>query len=251
MQTMSFGDFCPVWNPWFGCNKVSEGCHNCYLFPNNNKFVEMFFPLRADSYPAGTFVTIGLKTDVFLEAADNIRPLMWENIKKYPDLIFNIFTKRIDRVAQCLPDDWGDGYDNVVIQVSVENQKQADFRIPKLLDLKAKHKWISCSPLLESIDLRKYLQSGKIESVVATGERNAFYNARKTHYSWVEAIKNQCVEFDIRFNLIYCGDNFIMPDGSIVKSYPKKWSNNPFELSLNLYHYKQLTFNLKSIIKTF
>ena len=249
-EKMNFGKFCPTWHPWYGCNKVSEGCWNCYIFPKN-KFRNKFYNLYADNYPAGTFITVGIKTDVFLEEADELRPLLWTTIKNNPNLIFSIFTKRIERVSKCLPEDWGDGYNNVIIQVSVENQKQANIRLPQLIDLKAKHKWVSCSPLLEAIDLSTYLSSGEIESVVTTGERDACYPARPTHYDWVKQLSEQCIKFDIRFNLIYCGDNFIMPDGIIVKSYPKRWCQNPFELNLNLYHYKPITFELKDITKTF
>ena len=246
----SFGDFCPVWNPWFGCSKVSDGCKNCYIFPNDNKFINIFCPLDATDYPKGTFVTVGLRTDVFLKEADELRPLMWETIKKNPDLIFSIYTKRIERVEQCLPSDWEDGYDNVIIQVSVENQEQADIRIPYLISLKAKHKWIACSPMLEQIDLKPYLSTGEIEEVSATGERDTHFNARPTYFNWIKDLVDQCKNFDIRFSFLYCGSNFILPTGQIIKNHPQ-WGHNTLEESLGLYYYKPITFNLKTITKTF
>lgn len=43
-------------------------------------------------------------------------------IKERSDLNFMILTKRIERFFESLPNDWGDGYDNVYIGCTVENQ---------------------------------------------------------------------------------------------------------------------------------
>ena len=43
---------------------------------------------------------------------------------------FFILTKRAERLKECLPDNWGDGYENVILNVTCENQKRADERIP-------------------------------------------------------------------------------------------------------------------------
>jgi len=50
-------------------------------------------------------------------------------IKRRPDLEFLILTKRIDRFPVSLPDDWGDGYENVNIGCTVETQSLADYRL--------------------------------------------------------------------------------------------------------------------------
>ena len=52
----------------------------------------------------------------------------WAIIKERSDIDFLILTKRIDRFLVSLPSDWGNGYDNVNIGCSVENQKLADYR---------------------------------------------------------------------------------------------------------------------------
>ena len=67
------------------------------------------------------------------------------------DCWFYFFTKRIDRLEQCLPSDWGDGYDNVLIGCTVENQDRADYRLPIFLSLPIKHKSIIVSPILEKV----------------------------------------------------------------------------------------------------
>ena len=52
--------------------------------------------------------------------------------------------------------DWGDGYDNVVVCCTVENQKRADYRLGIFEKLPIKHKCITAQPLLEKIDLERY-----------------------------------------------------------------------------------------------
>ena len=59
---------------------------------------------------------------------------------------FFLLTKRPERILSCLPSDWKDGWDNIMINVTAENQKRADERIPILLDLPFKHKGIMCAP---------------------------------------------------------------------------------------------------------
>ena len=70
-------------------------------------------------------------------------------IRLRQDLHFVIFTKRIHRAEKCLPSDWGEGYGNVTLCSTCENQKMADFRLPFLMGLPAKRRQIICAPLLE------------------------------------------------------------------------------------------------------
>ena len=51
-------------------------------------------------------------------------------MRERQDLSFVIETKREHRFFKALPDDWEDGYENVTILCSVENQRRADDRIP-------------------------------------------------------------------------------------------------------------------------
>lgn len=75
-------------------------------------------------------------------------------IKARQDLHFLILTKRIDRFAVALPSDWGDGYDNINIGCTVENQALADIRLPLFLSYPIKRRFVACAPLLEAIDLK-------------------------------------------------------------------------------------------------
>jgi protein gp37 len=243
LSKYNFGDDSRIWNPWFGCTKLSEACDNCYIKPDKNGFRDLYRCFSHSDAKPGTFVTVSLKSDFFLKDADQLRPSAWLTIKNNPDLIFLIITKRVDRITKCLPDDWGEGYDNVIICATAENQKRADERIPILLNLPAKHKWVTCSPLLEPIDLTPYLKTGKIEHVEVTGERDCTKLARPTKYEWVEDICKQCTECNVRFSLLYLGHNFVMPDGTIMKEWAQ-WYRQEVADSLGLFHYKPITFKL-------
>lgn len=250
ISPFNFGTDCRVWNPWFGCFKITEACENCYVFPENT-FKPVYYPFPYTDAKPGTCIAVCLKSDFFLRNADSIRPFAWQTIRNNPNLIFMIITKRIDRAVECLPADWGNGYDNVIICATVENQKRADERLPILLDLPVKHRWITCSPLLEQIQLTKYLKTGKIEHVEATGERECNKNlVRPTRYEWVADLSKQCAETNVRFSMLYLGHNFIMPDGTIMKEW-SRWYRSKAADSLNLFNYKPITFNLKDLNITY
>lgn len=38
-------------------------------------------------------------------------------------------TKRIERFSACIPKDWNNGYENVTVGCTVENQENADYRL--------------------------------------------------------------------------------------------------------------------------
>jgi protein gp37 len=214
-----------IWNPWHGCHKVSEGCENCYMYFLDSKRgidtskvyrTENFdLPLRRKrngSYrlPSGMQLYVGLSTDFFVEEADEWRPEAWRIIASRPDIAFRILTKRADRILSALPPDWGDGYENVLLSVTAENQLRADRRIPILLSLPARHKGLMCAPLISEIDIDSYLASGQIEEVLCGGEN--YDGARPCHYSWVKKLSEQCRNHDVTFNFIETGTTFVKGD---------------------------------------
>ena len=126
-------------------------------------------------------------------------------MKERSDLTFLFLTKRIDRFLKIIPDDWNDGYDNVVVCCTIENQKNADYKLPIFNKLPIKHKCITAQPLLEGIDIEKYLDN--IELVVVGGESD--YDARPLNYDWVLDIRKQCIEKNINFEFRQAGTHFI------------------------------------------
>ena len=121
--------------------------------------------------------------------------------------MFSLLTKRAERIADHLPDDWGDGWDNVTFAVSCENQKRLDERMPHLLALPAKHRWISLKPFIGEIDLSPYLAAGKVEWVLAGGEN--YLGSRPLHCEWVKAVSEECRRNGVKFTFGQTGNIFV------------------------------------------
>lgn len=212
-----------LWNPWHGCHKCSPGCMNCYVYHqdafrdrnssevvrNKTNFDAPLKKNRRGEYkiPSGTTLGSCFTSDFFIEEADEWRGEAWDMIRKRPDVYFLIPTKRIARFSECVPEDWGEGWDNVVIAVSCENQAMADKRIPILLDAKIRHRLLFISPILEYVELDGYLQSGKIEQVSVGGE--SYAGARVCDFDWVRRIRKVCLKNGVVFDFHQTGSNFV------------------------------------------
>ena len=210
----------PMWNPWRGCRKYSEGCQYCYIHNGDSKRgVNTGAIVRTNGFDvpvqrkksaeykmkSGQMVYLCFSTDFLIEEADEWRPECWAMIKMRPDLHFIFLTERIDRFLDCIPEDWGDGYDNVTVGCTVENKRQSDYRLEIFAGLPIKHKNIICQPLLEDLDIEKYLPG--IELVVVGEESNR--NARPLDYAWVLDIREQCRRQCVHFEFRQCGTHFI------------------------------------------
>lgn len=209
------------YNPWHGCHKISAGCVNCYMFRGDERFdrdantvrkTQAFsLPIQKKkdgSYKVKKKTTLYtcLTSDFFIEEADEWRSDVWRMIKERSDCHFFIITKRINRFLECIPSDWGLGYDNVTIACTVENQNQADVRLPLFKKYPIKHKIIICEPILEKIDLNNYLDQS-IEEVLVGGESGP--NARDCNYDWVLDLRAQTEVHKIDFTFKQTGANFI------------------------------------------
>ncbi len=100
------------------------------------------------------------------------------------------------------------GYNNVIIAVTCENQNKVDERLPILLDIKAKRKYVFVAPILEDVDLSKFLSTRKIDLVSVGGE--SYENARVCDFLWVKHIKEACDKYNVIFDFHQTGSNFIM-----------------------------------------
>ena len=134
-------------------------------------------------------------------------------IRMRSDLRFIFFTKRIDRLAAVLPPDWGDGYENVVIGCTVENQTMADYRLPLFLKTPVRHRIVICAPLLGPLDIARYL-SPAIEEVAAGGESGN--EARPCDYAWVLGLREQSVAAGISFCFHQTGARLVK-DGRLYR----------------------------------
>ena len=179
----------------YGCVKVSPGCANCYASAISKRFsggeftasrqktLTPFFDeeearriLR--SRATGKKVFVGDMTDVFGEwVPDEMLDRMFAVFALRPDLVFQVLTKRPERMRAYLASEDPDRYTcideaasdisgesgvgvvtrwplpNVWLGVSVEDQAAADERIPHLLATPAAVRFLSCEPLLEELSI--------------------------------------------------------------------------------------------------
>lgn len=174
--------------------------------------------------------TMGGNDSLNWAVTERLREDLSMAILRHPELDFLILTKRPENIlrwaercmftpeSKSLPD-------NVWIGTSVEDQATADARIPELLKIPAKVRFLSMEPLLGPVDLSKWLglswvyTSGNTvdkhptESVAGWWNPNYDYppihwvivggesgkNARPMHPDWVRSLRDQCVAAHVPF----------------------------------------------------
>lgn len=271
-----------TFNPWLGCTKVSEACKFCYAETWAGRFGTVEWgpgadrkrtspgnwrqPLKWDKEAAAAgvkrFVFTASLADVF-DDHPSIDPLwraeLFRTIAATPNLVWLLLTKRPENIAKMLPGDWGDGYENVWLGTTVENQERAEERIPILMDIPARRCFLSMEPLLGAVNLRRliiartygsaivdafagesrtyhgehlYTFVGGIDWVISGGESGA--EARPSHPWWFRTIRDQCAEAEVPFlhkqngewvsvsEVEGPGDHFKFPDGATVRRTGKR-----------------------------
>ena len=245
------------WNPWHGCVKCSEGCQNCYVYfldkMRGKSGSDIYktktgfrYPLSKDrsgkyKIQSGEMISVCMTSDFFLAEADEWRAEAWDMMRLRSDVIFLLLTKRIGRVRDLLPENWGNGWDNIFLNVTCENQRRADERIPILLDLPFKHKGLHLAPLLGPVSIGKYLESGQIEQVACGGEN--YGGSRPCDFDWVRALREECVSKDITFCFMETGTNFIR-DGISYRIRSKEMQNIQDYRSGMTFKGKEICFKL-------
>ena len=210
-------------NPWLGCRRVSEGCDHCFMITvaasrgvdgeliRRVSDTTFNYPLSRDrqrqfKVRPGEQLRVCMNSDFFLPQADRWRDEAWHIIAQRPDVKFWILTKRPWRIAKHLPENWGDGWDNVSLNVSIENQKRADQRLPYLLDVPAKHKGAMAAPLIGAIDIGSVLETGQLDEIIAGGENHE--GNRLCDDEWVVSLRDQCLASNTKFTFIETGSQY-------------------------------------------
>lgn len=249
-----------IWNPWHGCVKISEGCQNCYMYyldrTRDKNGADIYMTKSAFRYPlqkdrqgnfkvkSGEMLRVCMTSDFFLPQADAWRVQAWSIIRRRPDVVFYLLTKRPQRVRECLPEDWGEGWENVFFNVSCENQRRADERIPLLLELPFKHKGIMCAPLIGEVSVNKHLASGQIEQVVCGGEN--YDGSRPCRYEWVYKLSRECRENNVTFAFIETGTRFIKDEREYYIPKKRTQSRQAYKSGLS-YIGKRSVFKLTNL----
>ena len=187
-------------NFWTGCKKVSEGCKYCYMYRDKERYgQEPTSVLRTSDntfdkalkWKEGKRIFTCSWSDFFIEEADLWREDAWNVIRETPQHAWQILTKRPERILQCLPEDWGDGWENVWLGTSIESHKFLH-RAATLANVPAKTRFISAEPLLGEIELKGL--GAELDSfhwcIIGgeSGNDTGNYRYRECRQEWIERI---------------------------------------------------------------
>lgn len=168
------------------------------------------------------------------------RQRLWELIRDTPHLDWLLLTKRPENVLRFVPDHWrahepGRGAvdawpRNVWIGCTVENQDRAQERLPHLLHIPARVRFVSYEPALEAVDFGPYLplvfrrglaspvvlpaRGGVrgIDWIIVGGESGP--GARPFNPAWADRIVSQCKEARVPVFVKQMGSNPTLRSGS-------------------------------------
>ncbi len=247
-----------TFNPWRGCTKVSPACDLCYAetMSKRNPAVlgvwgkygtraiaaESYWKLpeqwnrKAEKEGVRKRVFCASLADVF-EGTDSMPEAAWDAVRaarirlgdlivSTPHLDWLLLTKRPENVLHMAKAMWIRFDDslplppNVWIGTTVENQKYADIRIPELLKIPAKVRFLSIEPLLGPIDFYKTSEVWPpdvnhpwrnepilhgIHWVIVGGESGG-QKARPMDPAWVRSLRDQCVSAGVPFHFKQWGE---------------------------------------------
>ncbi|MBD2033820.1 phage Gp37/Gp68 family protein [Leptolyngbya sp. FACHB-321] len=235
-----------TFNPWIGCTEVSPGCAHCYARdmmerryhrvqwgagqPRSRTTADYWKqPARWQRQAQAN----GQRERVFCASLadwlDDEVPIDWladllKLIETTPHLDWLLLTKRLEHwsdrlqaVSRLTHDDatiastWleGNAPVNVWLGTTVENQAQAERRVPRLLALPATLCFLSCEPLLEAINLLPYLstvadangtcalESNRLHWIICGGESGK--EARSFDLQWARSLREQCQTAGVAF----------------------------------------------------
>ena len=224
-----------TFNAWWGCAKVSPACTHCYAETLSNRFGgstwgvnghRRFFadahweePEKWNEEAQHTGrrfrVFCASMSDVFEDRRDldTARLKLWDLIKKTNFLDWLLLTKRPEAVQKLVP--WPEKWpDNVWLGTSVENQEWADKRLPQLLAIPAKIRFLSCEPLLGALDLTRYTREKGIHWIIAGGESGS--GSRPMHPEWVRRLRDLASKYCIAFHFKQWG-SFAPASGKLTQ----------------------------------
>jgi len=212
-----------TWNPVTGCSKVSPGCKHCYAEVMAGRLKAMGQPRYRDGFkvtlqhdlldlplrwrkPRRIFVNS--MSDLFHDdVPDAYIADVFETMRRADWHTFQVLTKRSARLRTLAPSlPWPD---NVWMGVSAEDQRRADERIPHLLTVPARVRFISAEPLLGAVDITDLACGGNalagceaswdgetrnvrppISWVIVGGESGP--GARPMDLEWARSLRDQC-----------------------------------------------------------
>lgn len=221
-----------TFNPWWGCQKVSEGCKHCYAEVLDNRYnhekphwgpgsdrrpmseAHWKQPIKwnaaAEKARKPAKVFCASMADVFEghEKTYGYLERLFRLIQETPWLTWQLLTKRPENILNLIPREWQSDFPkNIITGTSVENQAETQ-RIAHLAKVPGPH-FLSCAPLLGPLLLQGRFDAmsynwlndtgigGKIDWVIVGGESGP--GARPMHPDWVRSIRDQCESIGVPF----------------------------------------------------
>ncbi|MGE4503504.1 MAG: DUF5131 family protein [Thiomicrospira sp.] len=197
-----------TWNPVTGCDKVSDGCKNCYAEAMSKRLKAMNTPGYENGFEISileerlsqpikkkkpTKYFVNSMSDLFHEKVPfEFIDKVFDVIDSTPHHIYQILTKRSARMAEYFKSRQAPS--NAWIGVTVENRKQGLKRIEHLRTIDASIRFLSVEPLLEDLGV---IDLSGIDWVIVGGESGP--KARPMKPEWAETIQEQCEALDVSF----------------------------------------------------
>lgn len=230
-----------TFNPWIGCQHVSPGCDHCYA-ETQNKFrkwnggtwgphaprkrtSEAYWrnPLqwarKAAESGSRAHVFCASLADVFDNKADRSwRGDLFELIRQTPELDWLLLTKRPENCWKMLPPDWGDGYRNVWLGATAEDQQNYDHRWPILRAIPARIHFISYEPAVGSLRIASRANSDLPDWIICGGESGP--KARYMKRRWARSLMQECQELGIAFFMKQMTAKKPIPLDLLVREFP-------------------------------
>ncbi len=246
-----------TFNGWIGCDKVSPGCDFCYAevsTPSRTMKIHWgpkeprsrtsdgnwAHPRRWESTHEAFFAEHGRRRRVFCASLSDVfdrhvdaqwRADLWRLIRETPHLDWLVLTKRVGNVPSMLPEDWGSGYPNVWLGITVVNQEEVLRDIPKLMRVPAQLRWLSLEPLIAEVDILRVPTSSAERLpgwwVVGGGSGR---DKRVMEPRWVRSIQRQAKKARAVFYFKQWGGSGPEKGGCRLngKEY-KAWPRSPYE----------------------
>jgi protein gp37 len=215
-----------TWNPCTGCTKLSPGCMHCYAESMTKRLVGKGLP----KYKNGFKLTVHPQTltipdhwrkprKIFVNSMSDLfhkdTPIsfiqdVFNVAKRNERHIFQILTKRADLLLYYDQQGYLEWHDNIWMGVSVEDQ-QTTCRIDMLRQTGAKHKFLSCEPLLSGLP---NMNLNGIDWLIVGGESGP--GSRPLEAAWVEDIRDQCHDADVLFHFKQWGGRSPKKNGRLL-----------------------------------
>src|SRR5262245_3515116 len=251
-----------TFNPWEGCERVSEGCALCYAEDRDRRYQggrhwgpkcrtlrkmmtapywRQPFAWNRMAQREGTPLRVFCASlaDVFedhsgpcivhptspVQTVPEARARLWQVIGDTPWLVWMLLTKRPANIRRLAPLTWRTAWpERVWIGTSVESPLWAQVRIPSLLKIPAPVRFLSVEPLLGPIAC---LPLEGVSWVICGGESGGRKERQVTplHPDWARSIRDQCAAAGVPFFFKQWGGRTAKAGGRLLDG--RTWDEVP------------------------